>query len=176
MKRRLIMMAWLAFAPWPLSATEALRVHFVEPERYTDVGLSGSTTERIRTYVLGELERYLKELAGRALLPSHTLEITVFDLDMAGEYEPWRVPNLTNTRFIRDVYRPRIDLGYVWRDEYGRALAERRERVSDLNYLMLADPYYTYNDPLRYEKAMLRRWFDERFGGGSYGTGTADSR
>jgi len=52
----------------------------------------------------------------------------------------------------------------------------QREQASDLNYLMLADPYYTYNDPLRYEKAMLRRWFKERFGGGTYGSGTADSR
>ena len=176
MKSRLIMMAWLAFAPWPLSATEALRVHFVEPERYTDVSLSGSTTEGIQTYILGELERYLKELAGRALPPSHTLELTVFDLDMAGEYEPWRVPNLTNTRFIRDVYRPRIDLSYVWRDARGEVLAEQREQISDLDYLMLADPYYTYNDPLRYEKAMLRRWFEARFGGVTYGAVGARSR
>lgn len=176
MKSRLIMIAWLVVAPWPLSATEQFQVDFVEPERYTDLGLSGSTTERTQKYVLGELKRFLRELAARGLPPSHTLHVTVYDLDMAGEYEPWRVPDLTNTRFIRDVYRPRIDLGYVWWDAHGRVLAERREQVSDLNYLMLADPYYIYNDPLRYEKAMLRRWFDERFGGGSYGVaGRADS-
>ncbi len=176
MKSRLMMIAWLVVTPWPLSATEALRVDFVEPERYTDLSLSGSTTERIQTYVLGELERYLQDLAARSLPPSHTLHLTVFDLDMAGEYEPWRVPDLTNTRFIRDVYRPRIDLSYVWRDERGVVLAEQREQISDLAYLMLAVPYYTYNDPLRYEKAMLRRWFEERFSGGIYGAIRADSR
>ncbi len=176
MKSRLMTIAWLVFTPWPLFATEALRVDFVEPERYTDLSLSGSTTERIQRHILGELERYLKGLAAHSLPPSHTLHLTVFDLDMAGEYEPWRVPNLTNPRFIRDVYRPRIDLGYIWRDEHGLVLAERREQVSDLDYLMLADPYYTYNDPLRYEKAMLRRWFEARFGGGTYGAVKADSR
>ncbi len=177
MKSRVMMIAWLAFAPWwSVSATEALRVDFVEPERYTDLSLSGSTTERIQTYILGELEGYLKDLAANGLPPSHTLQITVFDLDMAGEYEPWRVPNLTNIRFIRDVYRPRIDLGYVGRDEHGRVLVEGREPVSDLNYLMLADPYYTYNDPLRYEKAMLRRWFEARFGGRTYGALRTESR
>jgi len=70
--------------------------------------------------VLGELKRFLREVAARGLPPSHTLHVTVYDLDMAGEYEPWRVPDLTNTRFIRDVYRPRIDLGYVWRDAHGQ--------------------------------------------------------
>lgn len=175
MKSRVMMVAWLAFASWPLSATEAVRVDFVEPERYTDLSLSGSSTERIQMHVLEELKGYLQDLAARSLPPSHTLHVTVYDLDMAGEYEPWRVPNLTNTRFIRDVYRPRIDLRYVWRDEHGRVLAERREQVSDLNYLMLADPYYTYNDPLRYEKAMLRRWFEQRFGGGDYRADKADS-
>lgn len=176
MKSRLMMIAWLVVTPWPLSANEALQVDFVEPERYTDLSLSGRTTERIQTYILGELERYLKDLAVRSLPPSHTLHLTVFDLDMAGEYEPWRVPDLTNTRFIRDVYRPRIDLSYVWRDERGVVLAEQREQISDLAYLMLADPYYTHNDPLRYEKAMLRRWFEERFGSGTYGAVRADSR
>ncbi|MGQ0591148.1 MAG: DUF3016 domain-containing protein [Gammaproteobacteria bacterium] len=72
--------------------------------------------------------------------------------------------------------RPRIDLGCVWRGGRGEVRAERREQVSDLDYLMLADPYYTYNDPLRYEKAMLRRWFEARFGGGSCGTVRADTR
>ncbi|MGH8612341.1 MAG: DUF3016 domain-containing protein, partial [Gammaproteobacteria bacterium] len=80
MKSKLMMIAWLAFTPWPLFATEALRVDFVEPERYTDLSLSGSTTERIQTYILGELERYLQDLAARSLPPSHTLHLTVFDL------------------------------------------------------------------------------------------------
>ncbi len=120
MKSRLMMIAWLVLTPWPLSATEAVRVDFVQPERYIDLSLSGSTTERIQTHVLEELKRYLQELAARGLPPSHTLHVTVYDLDMAGEYEPWRVPDLTNTRFIRDVYRPRIALGYVGQDEHGR--------------------------------------------------------
>jgi hypothetical protein len=57
----------------------------------------------------------------------------VLDIDMAGEYEPWWAPLLTNMRFIRDVYRPRIDLRYTWRDAHGQVLAERRESVTDLN-------------------------------------------
>jgi len=42
MKSRLMMIAWLVVAPWPLSATEQFQVDFVEPERYADLGLAGA--------------------------------------------------------------------------------------------------------------------------------------
>ena len=45
----------------------------------------------------------------------------------------------------------------------GKVIAEKQETFTDLSYLQIADPYYTYNDPLRYEKAMIRRCFNERF-------------
>jgi hypothetical protein len=62
MKSRLMMIAWLVVAPWPLSATEQLQVDFVEPERYTDLSLSGSTTERTQKYVLSRLPKVLSHI------------------------------------------------------------------------------------------------------------------
>lgn len=152
----------LAAAFVPLSHAE-VTVQFIEPEEFTDLSLSGSTTAGIQRHITDELTKYLKYLGDNSLPPNHKLDVTFLDIDMAGDYEPWQTPNLTHTRFIREVYVPRMDLRYVWRDGGGKVLADTRERVSDLNYLMLADPGYVYNDPLRYEKAMLRRWFLDRF-------------
>lgn len=149
-----------AFAP--VSYAE-VTVQFIEPETFTDLSLSGSTTAGIQRQITDELTKYLRYLGDNYLSPNHKVDVTFLDIDMGGEYEPWRTPNLTHTRFIREVYVPRLDLRYVWRDGEGKVLADTRERVSDLNYLMLADPGYLYNDPLRYEKAMLRRWFLDKF-------------
>lgn len=83
---------------------------------------------------------------------------------MAGVYEPWRTPNLTRTRFIRDIYRPKLVLHYRWLDKDGAVKADKDETVSDLNYLMRQETRkYQDNDPLRYEKTLLDRWFRETF-------------
>jgi hypothetical protein len=101
---------------------------------------------------------------GKILAKSDTLDIVVRDIDMAGAYEPWRAPYLSNTRIMRDVYPPRITLHYLWRDGSGAVLADKQEILSDLNYLTLLDSrQYLPNDPLRYEKAMLERWFAQTF-------------
>lgn len=147
----------------PLAASHpGLTINFVEPEKYTDVGLSGSSSPKTRRYVLTTLEHYLHQLADHRLPERHTLKIDFYDIDMAGEYEPWRAPMLNNTRFIRDIYRPQIKLHYQWRDAQGNVLAEGDETVSDPVYLQHADPGYLNNDPLRYEKTLLKRWFEKK--------------
>ena len=141
----------------------ALTVHFDDAEHYTDVSLSGASTDNIRQSVLDGLQDYLVTLADDKLPKQQTLSIDILDIDMAGAFEPWRTPQLTNTRIIRDIYPPRIKLHYVWRNSQGMRLAEADETLSDLNYLQFADPGYIRNDPLRYEKTLLRRWFETRF-------------
>ena len=85
------------------------------------------------------------------------------DIDMEGNYEPWRT-NLTRTRFIRDLYRTKVELNYRWLDKTGKLKAKRQESVSDLNYLQrLETQRFRGNDPLKYEKTLLARWFKERF-------------
>lgn len=140
-----------------------LSVNFIDAEHYTDVSLSGSTTDKMRNHVLAKLKKYLHQLADARLPQRHRLEIDIKDIDMAGAIEPWQSPMLTNTRIIRDIYRPLIKLHYRWRDEQGKMIAETDETLSDLSFLRFADPSFRVNDPLRYEKTLLRRWFEKRF-------------
>lgn len=168
-----ILLAGLIFLAAP-PGWAAVSVQFIEPENYTDLSLSGSSTGRIQQYILNELSKFLVSLGDRALPSGQGLRIEVHDIDMAGSYEPWRAPLLNNTRIVRDVYWPRMEIHSILRDARGSVLKEQREQLSDLNYLILANPYgYSYNDPLRYEKAMLRRWFDTNFG---IGQSSADTR
>lgn len=127
----------LTLASWPTAQAAVTHIDFVKPEAYTDVSLSGSGTESIRTHIVTALGEYLQHL-GETLLPSgQTLEVQIFDIDMAGAYEPWRAPFLNNTRIMRDVYRPRFDLGFRLLDDQGGVVQEGREATADLNYLLL---------------------------------------
>jgi hypothetical protein len=48
--------------------------------------------------------------------------------------------------------------------EDGRVKVENRETVVDPNYLANPGIYFSPNDPLRFEEAMLEDWFRGRFG------------
>jgi Protein of unknown function (DUF3016) len=72
-----------------------------------------------------QLEAHLKKLGESYLPKGDKLEIVVMDIDMAGAYVPWRTPNLTRTRFIRDIYRPKLVLHYRWLDKDGAVKADK---------------------------------------------------
>lgn len=144
----------------------AVTVTYQQPENYHDLALSGSDTPSMQAEVMKQLEVHFKKLGESYLPKGDKLEITVQDIDMAGAYEPWQTPNLTRTRFIRDIYRPKFILHYRWLDPSGIVKADKDETVSDLNYLMRQETRkYQDNDPLRYEKTLLDRWFLETFSG-----------
>lgn len=142
-----------------LAAPAEVTVQFVEPQRYTDGGEGGYGAER---NTLRTLERHLKAQGGRCLQQGETLDLRILDVDLAGRYEWWRSGGY-DIRVMRDITWPRIDLEYVWRDRDGQVLGQARERVSDMNYLWRS-PYVRYDsEPLPYERAMLREWFERRF-------------
>ena len=141
-----------------MQAWAAVSVTFVEPERYTDAGVYGAERERN----LQTLEQHFRQQGERCLAQGESLELKVFDVDLAGHEEWWQRGSY-NLRVMRDITWPRLDLAYVWRDADSKVLGEGRERVSDMSYLWRSA--FVRNDTayLPYEKAMLRDWFGQRF-------------
>lgn len=83
---------------------------------------------------------------------------------MAGGFERWRIPNGMWTRIISDVYPPKFKLHYVWKDKAGAVKGESSEWVTDQNYRsMVGVKEFMIHDSLRYEKALLKRWFRRSF-------------
>lgn len=140
-----------------------LSVVFVNPENYSDASYSSTFSNAPdRADVQREIEQHFQRLVQRALPPGDSLKIEVLDIDLAGRVEPLRSRLGSDVRIIRDISWPRIALRYTL--THGeQAMPSREERISDLNYLS-SHNRYSSGDRLRYEKAMLDRWFDERFG------------
>jgi Protein of unknown function (DUF3016) len=141
-------------------AEAAVSVTFVEPDRYSDVGLYRNGNSAGRERVFREISQQFERLGERYLKPNQTLKIEVLDIDLAGRFEPWR-PFAYDVRFMRTITWPRITIRYTL-EEDGRVTASAKESISDLDYLAHADLRTSY-DPLRYEKAMLGDWFRARF-------------
>ncbi|MGE0626472.1 MAG: DUF3016 domain-containing protein [Hyphomicrobiaceae bacterium] len=146
----LLAMPVMALLPSPVAA--AVKVTYITPARFSDAGSHGVTMDHFR--------RVFAQLGDRYLKRGQALDIKVLDIDLAGEFEPWR-RHLNDVRIMRGITPPRIKLQYVLRQN-GRVIARRTETISNMNYQMNASARYS-NERFAYEDDMLRDWFRSRF-------------
>jgi hypothetical protein len=102
------------------------------------------------------LSRYLKRLGQEQLPPGQSLRIELIDVDLAGTDIGMRGRVITG-----GADWPRIRLRYTL-EVPGQPPRTGEELVQDMNYTR--GLVGVRNDPLHYEKRMLRAWFRERFG------------
>lgn len=132
-------------------------VSFLNPEKFTDIGPYGDEREAAQNR--SEIARHIERLAARKLPADQVLEVAVLDVDLAGNFEPWHFwPR--DVRVMRTVTWPSIKLRYVLK-QGEQVLASGEETVSDMAYLDHINSYSS-SDPLRYDKRMLDRWFQQR--------------
>jgi hypothetical protein len=162
--RPFLLMALSVIAP---AAGAEVAVRFINPENFKDFTINSGPIEAMREDLMHQIGDHLRSLGDQYLPKGDTLELDVEDIDMAGGYEPWRL-NMMWTRIMSSVWPPQITLVYVWKDKDGKLKADDRVMVTDPNYLaMVGSKEYATQDPLRYEKALLKRWFIQTFGSGS---------
>jgi hypothetical protein len=126
-------------------------VRLKHPERYLQ-----TTSNSVAGIKVAGIKAYL-ELLGTSLAPGLVLNVAVLDLQMAGNVDEFRPP----LRIMSGVTWPTIRLRYALTN--GRkVIASGEERLGSTLYQQDAAAR-TRDDPLRYEKAMLRDWFDARF-------------
>ena len=133
-----------------------VRVHYNHPQQFTEARHSfGMQRLRVDDY-LKPLKAYIVERASRILAPGQRLDIEVTDVDLAGEYEPWRGPQLNDVRIVKNIYPPRIDLNFTLYGADGKVLRQGSRKLRDAAFLSRSGP--TDQGSLRYEKALIDRW------------------
>ncbi|MEO7493625.1 MAG: DUF3016 domain-containing protein [Massilia sp.] len=139
----------------PASASAAVTVSYVHPEKFID--LADNDTERER--VLKEFDQYFAQLS-KPLPPGQNLSIEVLDIDLAGRIEP--TSRLRDLRILTGgADWPTMQLRYRL-EANGQVLASGEDRLSNMVYLDRLN-HYNGSDPLRYEKQMIDEWFNKKF-------------
>lgn len=136
-------------------------VEFFEPEKFTDVRDS-YLGEASRTTYLEQIRDYLLERAKYYVPDGHTLAVTITDVDMAGDFEPWLGPRWSDIRIVKDIYPPRIDLAFRLTDASGHVVKQGRRELRDLAFLMKITMAFR-DDSVRHEKALLDDWLRAEF-------------
>lgn len=150
-----------SFAAPPADQKSPVDVVFDQPEKFTDVRDSYMGTDNGRDGLLGLLKEHLQQRAPRYLAEGQTLTVTFTDVDLAGDYEPWRGVNYQDVRIVKEIYPPRLTFSYKIADASGAVVKEGQEKLLDLAFQMNAA--FNSQDSLRYEKAMLDNWLRDTF-------------
>jgi Protein of unknown function (DUF3016) len=104
---------------------------------------------------------YLRKRADLVLPPGEQLQVSIRDIKLAGDFEPWRRPDAQDIRFLTDLHPPRIDLHYKLVADSGATIREGDAKLRDLVYLQRTVPNST--DPLRYDKRLIDDWLRKEF-------------
>lgn len=152
-------------APRSLPAEGPVSVRWEDPAQFSEIRRSHNRNESRRGNWVEQLAEHLRTRAERQLPAGQRLEVDITDVERAGDFEPWHGPQLYDTRVIRDIYPPRIDLTFKRVDANGNVIAEGERRLRDMSFLMGARST-NENDPLRFEKALIDRWLRNEFAEG----------
>jgi hypothetical protein len=139
-----------------------VEVAFFEPAHFTDVSDSyPGGSDQGRDATLAELKSHLVKRALYYLAPGQKLTVTVTDVDLAGEFEPWRGAQWGDVRIVKDIYPPCIELSFQLKDADGNIVKSGKRVLRDLAFLMKIS--INDSDPLRHEKALLDDWLSAEF-------------
>jgi len=137
-------------------------VTYFEPGHFTDVRDSyPEGTERGRDATLAELKSYLVRRAAPYVPTGQKLTITITDVDLAGDFEPWLGPQWSDVRVVKDLYPPCIELTFQLKDAEDNIVSSGKRTLRDLGFMMKLS--INTNDPLRHEKALLDDWLSTEF-------------
>src|SRR5262245_44150221 len=92
-----------AESPEPISR---IFVVFVKPEQFTDVRRANFKPNS--EAILDAIAKFIQEMGEEILPPDMNLDIRVTDIDLAGNFEPWRGPQSDQVGITNQLYPPRI--------------------------------------------------------------------
>lgn len=134
-------------------------VNFQDSEKFTDARSSfGNSTDEGYLKILSE---HLQKTAGKQLAAGQKLEITITDVDLAGDFIPGNM-NTQDVRIVKEIYIPRVKLSFKLLDANGKVIKEGERKLSDLNFMMNPG-LIGRNEPLFYDKALLSDWISKEF-------------
>ena len=136
-------------------------VIFSHPDKFTDAADGPRGSDIGRDSNLEQLKDYLVDRANVYIPEGQKLEVTITDVDLAGEVEPWRGPRFQDTRIVKDIYSPRIDLSFKLTDASGAVLKQGTRQLRDLTFNMKI--YTNRNDSRVYEKGLIDDWMRNEF-------------
>ena len=129
-------------------------VQFDNMKKFTDFGSQYLPTESNQRYLAKILREEIQGIAPHYIPADHHLTLRFLDINMAGEFESERGPELDGVRIVRGIYRPSFHVEYRVTDEMGNVISSGQRRISDLAFREVIS--FRRDEPLFYETELAR--------------------
>jgi hypothetical protein len=148
-----------------VAAETEVEIEWQNPEKYRDVRSANESRKRFRESTFKRLDEYINELA-EVLPKDNKLILQVSDLDLAGRVWPASFVGLglsgSEVRVIKQIDIPRMHFSYQLYSASGEVVKQAEVKLKDMSFMDRSNHFFK-NEPLRYEKNMLRDWFKKEF-------------
>lgn len=131
------------------------RLSWVSPEKFTDIRSGDESPAEALSTVTTEFKQIFGRLS-KHLPQGYVMEVSVLDLDLAGEVRYNLPQSVKNYRIVKDIDWPKIKFSYSIKDEQQREVASGKEELRDLDF---ASKINTSNSQFKFEEQMLKDWF-----------------
>lgn len=142
-----------------------VEINWEKPEKYRDVKSTAIPRSKFREQTFAQLQTYLEKLAER--LPSdQKLLLNVTNLDLAGQVWPASFVGLgisgSDIRVVKSIDIPRMTFTYKLEKNSGELVQEGDVELKDMSFMDRPNRFFS-SESLRYEKNMLKNWFEDEF-------------
>jgi len=143
-------------APRSLQLRSPVSVSWEDPAGFSELRHSHNRFEAARGDWVERIARHLQSRVADALPAGERMELTITDIERAGDYEPWAGVDLRDVRVVRDLYPPRMSLSFTRYGADGQVIAQGERNLADPGFLF--GTRANESDPLRFEKRMIDDW------------------
>ncbi|PXX40366.1 DUF3016 domain-containing protein [Undibacterium pigrum] len=137
-----------------------VKVAWQEPEKFTDIRPGSEHRSDFQGRMIKEFDYIFADLA-KKLPDGYQWDVTVTDVDLAGDVRPFFPTPMNEIRVIKDLYWPRMSFSFDLKDGQGKSVVSGNENLRDMNFLMHSN-LAGRNNSFRYEEQMLRDWFKKQ--------------
>ncbi|GIU07188.1 MULTISPECIES: DUF3016 domain-containing protein [unclassified Shewanella] len=123
---------------------------------YSDIEATSGVQSKFEQYLFTELTDGLAKLASKHLAKGQQLDLTVTNVDLAGDVQPTFGGATNDIRVVTDLYPPKISFDYVL-TQNGKVIKSGSEKLNNMGYLMDIQPIGS--DAFPYEQDLLTDWF-----------------
>lgn len=140
----------------------AVKVNWEQPEKYTDVRPANGTKAGYIRHVIASFEPFWQKL-GNKLPAGYSVEISIKDVDLAGDVNPLYQVDHRDIRVLKDIYFPKVTLDYKLLDAARHVVDEGKDvKIKDMNFMYGASIKHASQE-FSHEKNMLDKWFQTTF-------------
>lgn len=139
----------------PVTEDGIVKIVWQNPKGFRDIESSGEIQSRYETRLFETLTKNVNKEALKILKQNQKLEITVTDVDLAGDMRPTFGATTNDMRIVTDIYPPRMTFSYQVL-ENGKVIIAGDEKLADMSFL--SNVQSQTDKPFMHETEMLTDW------------------